>query len=116
MGGVRVTVDEIATAVRASVAWLDAANGRDEASLTFRMLKLVEEAGEAAAAWIGHTGANPRKGVTHTVADVAGELADVALTAMIAIESLGVDHQETLRECAVKIGARLEPDRRDREG
>jgi NTP pyrophosphatase (non-canonical NTP hydrolase) len=106
-------VEEIAKTVRASVAWLDAANGRGEASVTFRMLKLVEEAGEAAAAWIGHTGANPRKGVTHTVADVAGELADVALTAMIAIESLGVDHQSTLRECALKIGARLDRDHMD---
>ena len=100
-------MDEIAKAVRASVAWLDAANGRDQASVTFRMLKLVEEAGEAASAWIGFTGSNPRKGVTHTSADVAAELADVALTAMIAIESLGMDHQSTLRECALKITNRL---------
>jgi NTP pyrophosphatase (non-canonical NTP hydrolase) len=100
-------VDEVATAVRASVAWLDAANGRDLASLTFRILKVTEEAGEAATAWIGVTGGNPRKGVTHTRDDVAAELADVALTALIAIESLGLDHHRVLRECALKVADRL---------
>ena len=100
-------MDEVTTAVRASVEWLDAANGRDQASITFRILKLVEEAGEAASAWIGVTGGNPRKGVTHTTDDVAAELADVALAALIAIESLGVDHATALRECAKKVSERL---------
>lgn len=100
-------MDEVATAVRASVAWLDQANGRDEANLTFRILKIVEEAGEAASAWIGAAGNNPRKGVTHTRADVAAELADVALTALIAIESLGLDHRTVLRECAAKVVGRF---------
>jgi NTP pyrophosphatase (non-canonical NTP hydrolase) len=100
-------VDEVTTAVRAAVAWLDGANGRDQASVSFRILELVEEAGEAASAWIGLTGHNPRKGVTHTAAEVAAELADVALAALIAIESLGVDHETALRECAVKIAERL---------
>jgi len=49
-----------------------------------RVLKVVEEAGEAAAAYIGMTGANPRKGVTHTLGDVESELLDVALTALVA--------------------------------
>ncbi len=101
-------MDEVAVAVRASVAWLDAANGRDEASLTFRILKIIEEAGEAATAWIGFVGNNPRKGVTHTVADVAAELADVALTALVAIESLGLDHRVVLTDCAAKVVKRLE--------
>jgi NTP pyrophosphatase (non-canonical NTP hydrolase) len=102
-------MDEVATAVRVSVAWLDAANGRDQASVTFRILKLAEEAGEAATAWIGVTGANPRKGITHTVEQVAAELADVALTALIAIESLGLDHQAALEACARKVTERLAP-------
>jgi NTP pyrophosphatase (non-canonical NTP hydrolase) len=102
-------MDDVATAVRDSVAWLDAAHGRDQASVTFRILKVVEEAGEAASAWIGVTGANPRKGITHTVDDVAAELADVALSALIAIESLGVDHRAVLEECARKVSDRVPP-------
>jgi NTP pyrophosphatase (non-canonical NTP hydrolase) len=103
-------MDEVGTAVRDSVAWLDAANGREQASMTFRVLKVAEEAGEAASAWIGVTGANPRKGVTHTVEQVAAELADVALTALIAIESLGLDHRAALEECARKVTERLARD------
>lgn len=49
-----------------------------------RLLKIVEEAGEACEAYIGMTGANPRKGVTHTQEDLASELLDVALTALVA--------------------------------
>jgi NTP pyrophosphatase (non-canonical NTP hydrolase) len=101
-------VDEVSAAVRAAVAWLDAANGRDEANLTFRILKIVEEAGEAATAWIGAAGNNPRKGVTHSVDDVACELADVALSALVAIESLGRDHREVLNECAARVTKRLQ--------
>jgi NTP pyrophosphatase (non-canonical NTP hydrolase) len=100
-------VDQVSHAVTAAVAWLDDANGRDQANVTFRILKVVEEAGEAAAAWIGATGNNPRKGTTHTPADVAAELADVAFTALVAIESLGLDHHAELRACAAKVSARL---------
>jgi hypothetical protein len=39
--------DIVADAVRASVAWLDAANGRDDTQITLRILKIMEEAGEA---------------------------------------------------------------------
>ncbi len=100
-------MDQVSDAVTAAVAWLDDANGRDQANVTFRILKVVEEAGEAAAAWIGAAGNNPRKGVTHTPADVAAELADVAFTALVAIESLGLDHHAELRACAAKVAARL---------
>jgi NTP pyrophosphatase (non-canonical NTP hydrolase) len=55
------------------------------ATLAFRVLKLTEEAGEAAEALIGATGQNPRKGVTHTMDDLAHELCDVALTALLAL-------------------------------
>jgi NTP pyrophosphatase (non-canonical NTP hydrolase) len=103
-------MDDVAAAVWNSVAWLDAASGRDQASMTFRILKVAEEAGEAASAWIGVSGANPRKGVTHTVDHVAAELADVALTALIAIESLGVDHRAALAACARKVTERLAQD------
>lgn len=94
-------------AVRASRVWLDEVNGADLHELTCRILKVTEEAGEVAGAWIGVVGQNPRKGVTHTRDDVAGELADVALTALVAIESLGLDARQVLNGCADKVLARL---------
>ncbi|MBV1850275.1 MazG-like family protein [Catellatospora sp. NEAU-YM18] len=72
-----------------------------------RILKVTEEAGEAARAWIGVTGQNPRKGVTHTPREVADELADVALSALVAIESLGFDPAQVLSACAAKVLDRL---------
>ncbi|KOX08269.1 hypothetical protein ADK66_16345 [Micromonospora sp. NRRL B-16802] len=101
--------ESIWDAARASRSWLDAANGTGQTELTCRILKLTEEAGEASAAWIGLLGQNPRKGVTHTREDVAAELADVAFTALVAIESLGLDAQTVLDLCAAKVKARLMP-------
>lgn len=48
------------------------------------LLKVAEETGEMADAYIGMTGANPRKGVYKTRDDLEKELLDVALTAMVA--------------------------------
>ena len=50
---------EIWAAVAASRAWLNHNNGDAEPELGLRILKIVEEAGEAAAAWIGTLGQNP---------------------------------------------------------
>jgi hypothetical protein len=68
--------------------WIDAGNrDRDpEAVLWGRVSKITEEAGEAIAALIGMTGQNPRKGVTHDRNDLVGELLDVAITALGAVE------------------------------
>lgn len=99
--------DAIWDAVRLSRNWLDAANGTGLHELTCRILKVTEEAGEAAGAWIGAVGQNPRKGVTHSRKEVADELADVALTALVAIESLGLDARRALNSCAGKVLARL---------
>lgn len=96
-------------AVHMSRRWLDSANGTEPHELTCRILKLTEEAGEAAAAWIGVVGQNPRKGVTHTRADVVRELADVAFTALVAIESLDTDARTALDDCAEKVLNRLAP-------
>jgi NTP pyrophosphatase (non-canonical NTP hydrolase) len=73
--------------------WIDAGNtGRDPEAVTWgRLAKLTEESGEVIAAFIGQTGQNPRKGVTHQLADVIEELLDVAVTALGAIEHL-TDH------------------------
>ncbi|WP_079025016.1 MazG-like family protein [Streptomyces leeuwenhoekii] len=70
------------------VGWLDRQNGRSEQEISLRLLKLGEEAGEVAQAWIGTVGQNPRKGVTHTREDVADELCDVIITAMVALVSI----------------------------
>ncbi len=72
-------------------AWLDTANPRTPHEDSMRVLKLVEEAGEAAAAYIGMVGQNPRKGVTHTWQDVEAELCDVMFTAMVALTTLTPD-------------------------
>lgn len=68
-----------------------------------RVLKLVEEAGEAAAAYIGMVGQNPRKGVTHSLDDLLGELADVALTALCAIQHFTRDDTTTRAVLAGKV-------------
>ncbi|ADD44752.1 hypothetical protein [Stackebrandtia nassauensis] len=103
-------------AVAASTSWLDNSNGTGDHELTCRILKVTEEAGEAAAAWIGALGRNPRKGVTHTREQTAAELADVVISSLVAISSLGFDPQDTVDECARKVLGRLpsgEDDRRD---
>lgn len=51
----------------------------------YRILKLQEETGEVAQGVIGFVGANKRKGVTHDEESVAEELADVVITAMVAL-------------------------------
>lgn len=70
--------------------WVDAANAGKDPDLQIweRCGKIMEEAGEVGAALIGMMGQNPRKGVTHTRADVIEELLDVAITALGAVEHL----------------------------
>jgi NTP pyrophosphatase (non-canonical NTP hydrolase) len=53
-----------------------------------QLLKLSEEVGEVAQAYLGMTGLNPRKGVTHTREDLTGEVADVIITAAVAMVRL----------------------------
>jgi NTP pyrophosphatase (non-canonical NTP hydrolase) len=60
-----------------------------------RISKVAEELGEATQAFIGYTGQNPRKGYTHTQDDVLYELADVVLTAILAIQHFTKDQEET---------------------
>jgi NTP pyrophosphatase (non-canonical NTP hydrolase) len=94
--------------VARATAWLDAHNGRSQHEVTHRILKLVEEVGEVAQAPIGQLGQNPRKGVTHSRDDVAAELADVVVTAPVALHSLDLDPATVLACKARAIAARLE--------
>src|SRR5260370_13721780 len=74
--------------VARTVAWLDAANGRGPHETAVRVMKIAEETGEAVAAYIGLTRANPRKGVAAGPQDLATELCDVGLAALIALATV----------------------------
>ncbi|KWT63165.1 hypothetical protein ADL21_04510 [Streptomyces albus subsp. albus] len=82
--------------VRAVTAWLDAHNGTGEDETAARLLKVGEELGEAVQAYLGSTGQNPRKGITHTRADVAAELCDVILAAAVSLGNFTDDPAHTL--------------------
>ncbi|GAA5007919.1 hypothetical protein GCM10025734_49450 [Kitasatospora paranensis] len=71
-----------------------------------RILKLSEEVGEVAAAVIGATGQNPRKGVTHSWDDVRSELCDVMITAMVALRTLTPDAEAVFAERLRFVDAR----------
>jgi NTP pyrophosphatase (non-canonical NTP hydrolase) len=83
MGG--NTERDIFRDIVAITQWLDKASGTIPGDDAMRVMKLSEEVGEVVSAYIGMTGQNPRKGITHTQADLCLELADVAITAMCAI-------------------------------
>lgn len=72
-----------------------------------QIIKLSEEVGEVASAWIGAQGSNPRKGITHTRRDIAEELADVVITAFLGIIKLGFDPQEEMTKQQQKTEERL---------
>lgn len=94
-------------ALTALSEWIDAGNAhRDPEAVTWgRLAKITEEAGEVIAAYIGATGQNPRKGQTHSVDDVIGELLDVAVTALGAIEHLTGHQGDALARLDEKIVA-----------
>jgi NTP pyrophosphatase (non-canonical NTP hydrolase) len=56
-----------------------------------RVLKISEELGEVAEALHAALGANPRKGASHDWGNVAKELADVIVTAMVALDTVSGD-------------------------
>jgi NTP pyrophosphatase (non-canonical NTP hydrolase) len=59
-----------------------------------RLLKLTEEVGEVADAFIGMHGLNARKGVCRTRDDLLDELADVIVTAAVAMSGITGDADE----------------------
>lgn len=92
--------------IRRLVAWLDQQNGTSNQEISLRLLKLTEEAGEVAQAWIGVQGQNPRKGVTQTIGDVQDELIDVMVTAAVALASLTDQPADLVDQKLAKIEAR----------
>jgi NTP pyrophosphatase (non-canonical NTP hydrolase) len=73
------------------VAWLDSAHPRTDHEIACRVMKLAEETGEVVNAYLGWTGQNPRKGQCATRDDVASELCDVIVTALVALASISGD-------------------------
>jgi NTP pyrophosphatase (non-canonical NTP hydrolase) len=88
------------------VELLDACNGRSDHDTAIRVHKVTEEAGEVAAAYIGLTGQNPRKGRTHSARDVADELCDVVLAALVTMYSFVDDPRRVLAEKVAFVAAR----------
>lgn len=66
--------------------------------VNLRLLKIQEEAGEVAEAVIGFCGGNKRKGYSHTEEDVAKELADVVVTAMVALHDWVPSPEQFMKE------------------
>ncbi|MFJ3921890.1 MazG-like family protein [Streptomyces sp. NPDC090022] len=62
-----------------------------EEQWTLQVLKIGEEFGEAAQAVIGVRGTNPRKGTSHSWEDVHDEVADTAITALVALSRMRPD-------------------------
>ncbi|MFG3254955.1 MazG-like family protein [Streptomyces sp. NPDC048172] len=93
-------------------AWLDLHNGRDPHEVSMRLLKVTEEAGEAAQAYLGSQGQNPRKGHSHTEDDVAHELCDVILAAAVALWDHTQDPAallaDTIRQRAARLAQRMD--------
>lgn len=73
-----------------------------------RLLKIQEEAGEVAQAYIGYIGQNPRKGFTHSREDVINELADVVVTALCAMQYFTNDADTTKAYMINKINSIIE--------
>jgi 8-oxo-dGTP pyrophosphatase MutT (NUDIX family) len=68
------------------------------------VLKVAEEVGEVAEAYIGMTGGNPRKGVHKSRSDVLDELTDVILSAAVPMVDLAGGPEQAERHMARRLG------------
>ena len=75
-----------------------------------RLMKLSEEVGEVMEAYIGYAGANKRKGFSHDVEDVADELCDVVITAMVALHDWVDNPERHLKDKLQTLSARIKKD------
>ncbi len=93
--------------VQRLVEWLDAESTvPPDVARLLRVLKISEEAGEVAEAVHGATGANPRKGNSHTWDDVQAELCDVILTGMVALRTITPDAARVFEERLAHVAER----------
>ncbi|SNT61006.1 ADP-ribose pyrophosphatase YjhB, NUDIX family [Actinomadura meyerae] len=88
--------------------WADTARIRSgylaEVPTQTLVLKVAEEVGEAAQAYIGMTGGNPRKGVHKDRTDVLDELADVMLAAAVPMVDLAGGAAQAEAHLAGRLG------------
>jgi NTP pyrophosphatase (non-canonical NTP hydrolase) len=73
--------------------------------LEARLLKLTEEIGEVAEAYIGIQGLNKRKGICKTPDDLLDELADVIITAAVAMSGVAGDADQARSHFERRISA-----------
>jgi NTP pyrophosphatase (non-canonical NTP hydrolase) len=76
-----------------------------EVPVEVRLLKLTEEVGEAAEAFLGVHGLNRRKGVCRSRDDLLDELADVIITAAVAMSGVTGDVAEASRHLQRRLAA-----------
>ncbi|QKW23156.1 hypothetical protein HUT16_32375 [Kitasatospora sp. NA04385] len=103
--------------VRRLADWLaEGSTQPPEMQRVLQCLKLGEEAGEVAEAVIGALGQNPRKGFSHSWDDVADELCDVVITALVALVRVHPDPPAAFDAHLAKVADRVlpQPDRPDR--
>lgn len=98
---------ELTREIWEEIEWHQASDGPVAGKL-YRILKLSEETGEVAQAVIGRNSANKRKGFTHTDEMIAEELADVIITAMVALEDYVIEPEEFFAAHVAKIRERVE--------
>ncbi|MBO2458343.1 NUDIX domain-containing protein [Actinomadura violacea] len=88
--------------------WADTARIRSgylaEVPTQTLVLKVAEEVGEVAEAYIGMTGGNPRKGVHKNTSDVLDELADVMLSAAVPMVDLAGGAAQAEAHMARRLG------------
>lgn len=80
-----------------------AAETYEATTIPDQIIKLTEEVGELASAWVGVQGTNPRKGITHILYDVGEEAADVVMSALILMLKIGGDPDAFLQEQQEKV-------------
>lgn len=73
-----------------------------------RLMKVSEEYGEAVQAYVGMQGWNKRKGVTHSSSDVADELCDVVITAMVSLHDFTDNPEEYFTKHLTQVRRRVE--------
>jgi NTP pyrophosphatase (non-canonical NTP hydrolase) len=73
--------------------------------LEIRLLKLAEEVGEAADAFLGARGLNSRKGICRTPDDLLDELSDVIITAAVAMHGITGDAEQARRHLDRRLAA-----------
>lgn len=77
-----------------------------ETATLHQALKIQEEAGEVAEAVLGALGQNPRKGLSHTWADVEAEVCDVIVTGMVTLARMNPDAKAVFEEHLKRIADR----------